>query len=743
MPHQEKRVSFASGEIAEQFHGHDEYRIHQTGLARCRNFVVRPGGGLTRRPPTELVGEALSAARLVPMNIRARDSYLLEFTHLSMRVWRDGRLLVKNNRPFSVSHPFKRDDLPDLRWQSSADVLYVTHPVRGIHQFTRRASTTWSAAAFSFKVPPFLDENIDKSRKIRATAHDGTVTLTAEGFTFTANMVGTKLRFRDGDQRVVSAWESDKTVAQNELRIYNGRVYQQTAAGSPNCGNGPPVHDEGTRKSGHNGCLWKYIRSEYGVAAITAVAVDGATATAEVDIRLPEEFVDDNDSEYGGHASSWRWSEEAFSAKYGWPENVWLHQQRLYFSQGPRLYGSRPSDYRDFTIGSTPDSGLSELLGASTGRADDIVWGMSTKVMLVGVSGQEYVLSAASVSDGISPSNLRIMPGTLDGSRFAEPVRAGASVLHINSDGSKLFDIVYNFQINDFDSEDRALTSSHLTARGLQQIVFQRDPLNIVWARDGAGQLIGFTFNPKQEVLAWHLHPMLGAVVEDMAVIGHPVNGTDDLYLRVRRIINGRERVFLERLREFFNPHRPQAVAALPYIDCQVSGPVSDLLPPRRMPWPPGAKLAAVGNNGHLEGCEVAADGTLHLPEAVRRQIAAREITRLTVGLPMRSWMRLLPAVVPVQDGTGAKRLKVVKQVKLRGVVGPGVLVGDIAEPGLGEAIYPGSAAIGGPILYRTPEDGHLVDGDWADDAMVDLWTDGPFAFDITECDRVTDIGGD
>ena len=243
---------------------------------------------------------------------------------------------------------------------------------------------------------------------------------------------------------------------------------------------------------GSGGALWEFVRRDFGVVEITSVAVGGATATANVLIAIPEEFNSVYNANYGGTARSYRWSEQLYSNRKGWPRYLNIYKQRLYLYDRFGFFYSVQSSYDDFTVGATPDLAGYELLGASTEMTADIKWATSGKVNIIGAGGEEFAVAASSsVQNGVSVSDLKIDHATSDGSVDVEPVRAKASVLHAGPDGRTLYEMAYNFQIDDFDSDEASLPSSHLLEPGIARLAWQRNPLAVIWMRMEDGGLVG------------------------------------------------------------------------------------------------------------------------------------------------------------------------------------------------------------------------------------------------------------
>ncbi len=737
MPQQAKQNSFSSGEIAEEYFGHDDYRINQTGLALCRNMVVRHGGGLTRRPPTERIAKAYDISIFIEMVVRSDDEFMIEMGHQVARFYRNGAPLLNGAVIYEIAHPYLGSELEALRWQRSGDVLYITHPTRGMWQLTRIGNVNWLSALLILNEMAFLDENINETKLIQSTNITGNVTLTATGFTFTAAQVGTQIKFRDGNQQVIKGWETNETninAISGGLRTYNGNVYQNIGAvpgvGGPN----PPIHESGVRWTGGD-VKWKFIRASYGIATITSVAVGGATAQATVNVQLPEEFCALYNANYGGTAQSFRFSEQAFSSALGWPDNIELHQQRIFLFKGPKFYYSVVADYLNFATGSTPRFGGSELLGATNGSAESVQWAISGKVLLIGVGGLEYSVSGAQTSGGISAQNLKIEVATSDGSSAAQALRAGNAILHVNGDGTRLYEVIFNFQIDAFDSQDRALPSLHLMQYGLKKIVFQRDPLGIVWAIDYAGQLLALTYNPKQEIFAWQLHPMPNAFVEDIAIGRNVALKADDLWLRVRRTVAGRTEIGIERLLDFFSRKKNLNMTEMPYLDNQSVAVGVNFKVISGLTHYAGSRVRVVSNLGDEGFFDVDATGQLTLIND--------GINRAVIGQQILSRVKFLPLNMDLSDGASEGRARVIKEVVVRCVGGPDAYAGSFdGDHDLAEAIFTKSVTADDGFAIMKPEDAILQTGDWDAEGMLDLWTDGPYPFDIVRVDRVVDFGG-
>ena len=140
------------GEISPLMRGRVDQPRYSTGTREMLNFVPMPQGGVTRRPGTRYLGAAChEKARLVPFVFSATQGRMLEFGDHVMRVWLpDGSLVTKDGTIMTVEAPFAVEDLADLRFAQSADVIYFAHPSYAPCKVSRYADDDWRFSTLTF-----------------------------------------------------------------------------------------------------------------------------------------------------------------------------------------------------------------------------------------------------------------------------------------------------------------------------------------------------------------------------------------------------------------------------------------------------------------------------------------------------------------------------------------------------------------------------------------------------------------
>lgn len=526
------QVAFSSGELDPLLHRRFDYQRFQTGLATCRGFLPLAQGGFTRAPGTLHRGttRANGAATLIPFVFAANDSLVLEFTDGKMRVWRYGALVMSGPSPYELATPYGAASLPRLQWVQSADVIYMADGLNPIQRLSRLALDNWTIGPQVFTRGPFRVQNLDTARTIQASAQFGTVTLTANTAYFTAGMVGSLLQLAPSNNTSVALWTSNETISVGFVRRYGSNTYVLVAG--TNSGTNPPIHIEGQAKT-DNATTWEFLNDEVGVARIDAVA-SGTSATATVLRALPAGVVG---------SPTYRWSEGAWSAVYGYPSAIESYEQRLCAAATPSdprtIWFSAVGDYADFAPSIDADGSFAYAVAgdASVNRIQSLKRGRSG--LHIFALGEEYSTRSESRAQVIGPTTAVFGLDGAVGASPALPIAPYGDPMFISRDKRRLMRVAYDFQEDANRSTNLSLPALHLGAAGFEQVAWQGTPQPISWLRRASGDLAAMIYDPSEEVLGWATLPVAGGFVESMAIYPDATGTQDVLMLVVRRVING------------------------------------------------------------------------------------------------------------------------------------------------------------------------------------------------------------
>lgn len=722
--------SFASGEVSEYIHGRNDFRRHDTGLARGEGVCVLPTGGLTRRPATKHIGEALTGSVLVPHEASVSATRVIELGSLQARFISNGAFVMDGGTPYTLTTGYQGSDLPDLRWWPSGDVMYFTSPTAGLRQFRNFSATNWTDSAIELSRGPFLDRNSDDTHKISVSAITGTgITLTASGgYTFASDLVGALFQFNETELDHIKEWVSGASSALNVKVRHDGRVYINSGAAGSNGAN-PPTHGFGAVAPNQStGVVWTYVRGSFGVVKITAVAGDGLTATADVVLEVPPEYLPATNAD-----GTSGWAEGAFSAARGYPDDIVIHKERLTLAKGLRVYLGTTSDYFNFEVTDFPDSPFSELIGQNTGRANDVVWMLPGKVLAIGTVGEEHALFQSDLKSGLSSDNKRLDLTTTEGSINHRAIAVGSGEILFAADGGRaIYNQIFDFQIDDFTADDKSVASAHLLAPGIKKIVWQRKPYRIAWVLLTDGQLRMLTYDRGKNLLGF-ARAGLNGVVEDMAVVGRQGENHDDLVLRVRHTLPGGDKVALEVLDKFYdNQVDASDLYSRIYLDGMITGMGGLTSTLTGLDFYAGGELTVVSRE-HGEMGEYTVNGSGEI------DLGAKQVTDWWAGLKPTHHIKLLGTAQQIESGSIEGHLRNVIGLALRVIGGPGVFVGDASDDELLEEIDFENVDFSEDPTVKAKTEIIDVGTDWDHEDQLDIVARGPFAFELLRADRVVE----
>lgn len=147
----------------------------------------------------------------------------------------------------------------------------------------------------------------------------------------------------------------------------------------------------------------------------------------------------------------------------------------------------------------------------------------------------------------ITPKNLAAAPQAYNGiSPIVPPIPINYDILYVQSKGSIIRDLSYNFFTSIYTGTDMTVLSNHLfNNHTISQWAWSEEPYKLVWAVRDDGTLLSFTFLKEQDVYGWARHDTNGLFVGVCSVTEPPV---DAVYVIVKRYIRGNWVYYSERM---------------------------------------------------------------------------------------------------------------------------------------------------------------------------------------------------
>lgn len=640
--------SFNSGEWSELLGGRSDIPEYKSAVKVMENFMIHPQGGITRRGGSKYIASSKTSSkksRLIRFEFSITEAYVLEFGENYIRFFKNKAQIESGGSPVEVTTTYTEAELFEINATQSADVLYIVHPNHPPAKLIRTSDTSWTLSDIDFLPPPFEDINIDDTYTFTASALTGAgVTITASVATFDSSDVGRKIKFEEILAARFTIWATAKVVLIGDYRYYDENLYVAASAGTTDIN--PPVHLEGTESDG--AVNWTYVNSGFGTAIITAFT-SATIVTATVVEDIPPGYT-------GGYH---KWALDKWGGvSNGYPSVVSFFEERLWYAgsiTSPQtLWGSVSGDFENFTIGANDDASLSYTI--SSDQVNAIQWMNPGKTLLVGTTGGEFNVTASSIDEAITPTNIKISRESTNGSSNIAPLRIGDSLLFVQRANRKIRNFQYNFQTDSYISSDITLFAEHITESGVVEIDYQRGRDDTIFVAKNDGIMATAAWLKEQSVNGWSRQILGGSgEIESVCVIPAPVGTSDDeVWISVKRTIGGS----IVRYIEIILPGLlTNDVKDSTYLDSHI---VYD-----------GASTTAIAGLDHLEGETVSAlvDGAAH-PDAV---VSSGSITldrsgsKVCVGYNYVSKITTLNLEAGVADGNTAQgKIKRISTVILR-----------------------------------------------------------------------------
>lgn len=180
------QTNFTSGELSPVTKARADTTRFNNGAERIENFFVKPQGGLFFRTGTRFLNEVKFSSRktiIQEFTFSNEQSYILEFGHLYIRVYRGDGIILSGGIPVELITPYTEDQLSELYFAQSADVLFITHQAHKPKRLSRLSDTSWTLSDLVIKDGPYLSpDTSDTTLSLFNIVYRATITSTANDF---------------------------------------------------------------------------------------------------------------------------------------------------------------------------------------------------------------------------------------------------------------------------------------------------------------------------------------------------------------------------------------------------------------------------------------------------------------------------------------------------------------------------------------------------------------------------------
>ena len=581
--------SFTKGELSPLLHARVDLSAFAIGLAKLKNFLVLPQGGITRRPGFERIGNAAVTAgdacpvRLIPFVYNSDDAMIIELYDHGARFWKPDGTITQ-----TISSPYPASALRDVRYAQSGNVLFMTHRDHPIQMLRRRALNDWEFEPFEYKNGPWTPPDALSGEAVLKVTYDAEK---ADGFyeiestpgVFTQSMVGKLIRIDYIVSYSVAAFTVDPGVTYYSGVVEVGGVWYLSTTGFW-------IGFVVLEKSYDNGETWIEVRrydrtnwdtqgqleisgSEDQENVVYRVGVNKLESSAEdihamltvngyneYDIFRVVEFIDAEHvrgewikppdevrDEPILNRPSKDWKIGAWGGADGYPRCVVFYQDRLVFActreQPQAIWMSVVGDYNNFGISDPLKDDDAITISLTGDDADGIHSLLALSDLLAFTMSGEWRIKGAGENGAISPSAVVAHEQDNIGSAAIQPLLVNGRPVMVQTQRAQVHVLNYVLDMDGYSGSDLSIASSHLFSwktredvppdgRRITAFTYQQIPDSILWFVLEDGTMATCTYQAEHEVVGWARQETAGTV-GDIACV--PSGGYSQIWAAVKR----------------------------------------------------------------------------------------------------------------------------------------------------------------------------------------------------------------
>ena len=514
-------TNFTGGELSPRLDGRNDLAKYASGCATLENLVVYPHGSAARRPGTNFVAQVADSdnkTRLIPFEFSTTQTYMLEFSNLKIRVFKDNGSVLESNKTITAitkanpgvitsnSHGYLTGDeilitsvvgMTELNNKNflvvkiDANTFSLTDKdgvAINTTNFTTYSSAGTMNRVFEITTPyttaQLFDIKFAQSADVMYITHPSheASKLSRTGHTSWSldEVEFTKGPFLDPNITTTTLTPSNASTG--------SRTITASAVTGINGGSGFLATDVG-----------RQIHFNDGYGTITAI-----TSTTVVTANITTAFANAN--------AITNWFLGAFSDTTGHPSCVTFFEQRLIFAatlNNPQtVYFSKSGDYEnmDANLGGTIADDDAIIYTIASNQVNAIRFLASTRTLVIGTAGGEFAVSGGGDNNAVTPTNIMIKKQSNHGAANIDAISVGNATLFLQRARRKIRELAYNFDVDGYVAPDMTILAEHITEGGLTQLAYQQEPNQIIYGTREDGELIGLTYQREQQVTAWHRH---------------------------------------------------------------------------------------------------------------------------------------------------------------------------------------------------------------------------------------------
>lgn len=610
--------------------------------------------------------------------------------------------------PYEIVSPYLTADLFELKYEQSADVLYLCHSDYETRKLSRLANASWSLEVFDAKTGPFRPQNDDVEATIAASATTGSITLTATNCapfisgTIAGHLPSGALATSKSQTGALfklvhplATLEYSETLTDNYTNsqventswmdcgtVYEGATWYLTTLGTWT--GTLNIQRNYTIGAAHDASGWEDAMKPFTSTDDRNITTNGTESLAAASYRaiLIESgdagetckvYFNTNQTEHIGIVeitavasttsatatvlttlastdATHKWSEGSWSNYRGWPRTVAFFEDRLTFggnaSQPDTIWASVTADYENMLEGTDDDNAL--LFTLSSRQVNVIEWMIGKNKLLIGTSGAEWTISGGA-DEPLTPSNVKAEQHSSYGSANLQSTLASESILFFQRGSEKMRELAYNWETDSYVAPEMTLLVPEVTGDGITDVAYSQTPNSILWCVRDDGEMAIFVYERAELITSWSRLITDGSFESVAVITGDP---EDEVWVSVNRTIDGNTKRYVEYFaaRDFGTD-----VDDAFFVDCGIT-------------YDSTATTTITGLD-HVEAKIVAVlgDGAVQANQTVSNgQITITSASTVQVGIPFTVQMQTMPLSWFGYGSTIQGRIKRINEVIAR-----------------------------------------------------------------------------
>ncbi len=573
--------SFSRGVLSPSLYGRVDLEQYSLGLKKLNNGIVLQEGCVQNRPGLEFLTKTKyqdKKCRLIPFVFDLTQNYIIEAGDKYFRFLKDGGYILDDyNNVYEIQSPYDENEVFELDYVQQADTITIVHQNHKPAELIRIKHNEWQYKTVDFCAKISPPENI----KISYTGSSAANTTEYEYVVCSVDKNTKEESERSEVVKVTGHLEAYWTTAEYITLSWD---------------------------SVENAQEYNIYRSLNGIFAYV-----GTSKTTTFKDNNIEPDLSSCACEYNNPFENEN------------PTCVCYYQQRKIYA-GSNL---TPSGLWASMSGTNDNFNLSRPLNANDSISMKFYDNVANKIqhlipfedLIVLTTNGEWSVNG---SDGIFSANPAPIAKIQSyyGASKVKPVISGSMVLFMQSGGTILRDLSYDFMSNSYDGQELTLFANHLfEGKQVIDMAYAKEPYRIVYLLMDDGTINALTYNPKQKISAWHTHTTKGKF-ESIASVRE---GKEDVvYFVVQREINSKVQRYIER----FKTRTIKSLENAFFLDCALAKTFDEKVEKiTGLEHLKNEKVNALLDYGVAEDLEVNSNGEVKLPYPAKN---------IVIGLPYK-----------------------------------------------------------------------------------------------------------